>query len=385
MTRKIMILLGMLTFIGRMMDAQMLTLPNKRPSPQITWDSQAMTILDTMGTSIKIGDYKDRTFKSIPSPSSIFSFNYSGGSLHSVGMVDNIFEYRQRALAGAWETHPIVKAEGDCGIPFFLYATERKDQFLGVNVDTGFVVAGEASNCAWFGLGEDGKLRLQSVIPLELDGPVHTGLQAGGGYRMALVRPRYAWLVPFLDHPIRVPGAFVVVSMQAGMLWVIEDGSPFAKRIDLAGSDGLSVGKGSGLPPVLLGVQPLRNGHLLIARLNPARYSDSRPADPGAPGALEAPSGPSRPGPLELLWIDLDPVSGDHHPAGLDVLGNAPTSLASWQEAWSFSFGLDLGGRVVAPWRSPEAMPWHGPTARKHPREAFKEGPKEARTVVLTP
>ncbi|MBL0311473.1 MAG: hypothetical protein IPP78_01915 [Holophagaceae bacterium] len=224
-----------------------------------------------------------------------------------------------------------------------------------MNVDLGFAKGNEASICSWWRQRNDGTLEPESVIPIELDYPVFFAV---GGVQSSITTQlsgRYHGLAPFLEYPIRVPGAFLVVSWNAGVLWVIKDGYPFPSRtIRLISLDDDHLAGKIQHPPVLLGIQPMLNGHVLIAMrsekavLDPPKESLKEPKEKAGTPATEgnAPTTPVMAHP-EILWKDLDPLEGTLTEADSLFLGDAPRTLTSEADARQFSFRFDLNGHLL--------------------------------------
>ncbi|WP_316415723.1 hypothetical protein [Mesoterricola silvestris] len=237
----------------------------------------------------------------------------------------------RRLPDGTWTDHSTVLdrpwAEGDLkGLPLTLNETGPDLGFFATNFILGFQHHGDVSPCSLWKLDEATSLKPQGLVPLELDGPVflpRKGVRKGAVMDLA---PRLAGLAPFLDHPVRVEGASIIVSLGAGVLWVVKDGSKRADpviRLSPPGPGGL---EGRDIrPPAIHGLLPLPGGHVIIA-LRP-----SGPAQ-GKPRSMEP-----------VIWKVVNPMTGTVANPSADLIRDAPRTLASGHR---LRFTVDSGGRL---------------------------------------
>ena len=107
------------------------------------------------------------------------------------------------------------------GMPISLHEASKPDHFLAINLHLGFRQGPAASPLSWWRLGSDDTLRPMEIVPLDLDGPVLLATPPHSFGACMALSARHAGLAPFLEFPVRVPGAFVVASLGGGVLWTI--------------------------------------------------------------------------------------------------------------------------------------------------------------------
>lgn len=218
--------------------------------------------------------------------------------------------------------------QGLLGLPISLLEADTPERFLAANFLLGFRHGNAASPLSTWRVSQRGTLEPGELIPLELDGPVFLATPSQAlGPCMALA-PRCKGLVPFLEFPIRVPDAFVVVSLGGGVLWTIKEKEAKVHRtIRLFPLEGdAPVGDGPHARRIHA-IQPMPDGRLLAALRPP------KPAKP-APGALEA-----------VRWKVVDPLTGIVADADATTLSGAPTNVPAGK---SLTFRFDAKGRVRA-------------------------------------
>lgn len=275
-------------------------------------------------------------------PSDALGFTYWNGMATAIRFDGKQLRLSRRFTDGAWQDYPTSLDRGQgsdelFGVPSTLYEANTGGRFLAFDQMVGFTKGEEASPCSWWRQGPNGVLEPEGLIPLELDGPLFMAQQVRPGLALLQLRQRFGGLRPFLDYPLRVQGGFVVISWNAGVLWGIRDGAIMPQkairliRLD----DDLLSGKTPHLP-VLLGAQPMRNGHVLVAM----RAEDeifSKADGPPADGKPEAP---------KILWKEIDPLEGTVEEAEPSLVGDAPRHLVSGQ---ALSFRFDPDGRLRCP------------------------------------
>ena len=332
--------------------------------PVIFWDGSSLVESSFLSPRIRCGDPKTGTSQDVEAPTSNDTAARTGAL--GIGIWNGVVSvlqlkaghiiFSRRSTEGVWQDFPTsLDGPSDIqGVPLTLNETERSDRFFAMNVGLGFAKGNEGSICSWWRQRNDGTLEPESVIPIELDYPVFFAV---GGVQSSITTQlsgRYHGLAPFLEYPIRVPGAFLVVSWNAGVIWIIKDGYPYPSRtIKLISLDDEHLAGKIKHPPVLLGIQPMLNGHVLIAMRSekavldpPKEKPKEKVVTPPAEGS--APSVPVMAHP-EIVWKDLDPLEGTLSEADAIFLGDAPRTLTSEAEAWHFSFKFDLSGHLVFP------------------------------------
>ncbi|MFN8010357.1 MAG: hypothetical protein U0P81_03030 [Holophagaceae bacterium] len=351
---------------------QMGSLSKQRPQPNIIWGESNLAIIQGNGTRVQQGEIPQGPLKEIHLPSGTIGASIRNGVISVVRLLKTDFMYYKRNPAGLIEEYPIeIDVDGgQRGYPSYIYETDQPGVFFAINVETGFVKDGEASCCAWYRKTERNSLTLSSLIPIDWEGPTYLPTRQNGKPFISQRSSFRPGLFPFLDYPIRVPGAFIVVSWKAGILWVVKDGDPFPfKTIDLIGIDREFVIGKHPFPPVILCVQPMRNGHLLIARRTASAISETYKHYGVAPigealrdaeysfAAKERDTATNAYS--EIEWEELDPLEGSRQKADLFMISKAPLRLKDEKDATSYIFGFDLQERLIIPWKGSVEMDMH--------------------------
>lgn len=363
---------------GCTVGAQVPQAPGRMVQPDLVWDGVHLATTEPTGRQVRVTQLENGECRTFPAPPGAFGIQFAEGGLHAVRMVDQEFRYARRTLDGAWvegvlEVEPSEEVRG---FPTHLFPSERPDWFFGWNLDTGFLKGGEASCCAWWRRTPNDKLVLENLIPIEWGGPVLVPYRIDGKPRFGLPSPFKPGFFPLLGTPLRVPGAFIVVSLQSGLLWVIKDRSPLPDRlIDLVGIQETHLRGKTPFPQVILGIQPMRDGRLLVAVRTRQAVDGTRAF------AVKPTLAPKRPMDYEVArlewdaatrafpdieWIAVDPRTGKVQKAPDAVLVGAPMVLNNFQETLHFSFGFDDQERMVHPWR------WNSATREAPPPRAQK-------------
>ncbi len=249
--------------------------------------------------------------------------------------------------------HQLLKIGGN--YPVGLHPTSRPGLFLGINTACGFGEDGRASVYAWYTQSEKGTFDFLTLVDLDLDldGRVFVPGMVDGKAVGARPHPARAALAPFFDYPIRLGDRFVLVSLNAGVLWILEDGAGSPKRtlrlVDLEG------GQLSGKDPIarcILGLQPTPEGKLLLACRTEEAVKESEKAfrqtweeNGGAADEARARADMERAARVygRLRWLELDPETGKLervYPKG------APEHLESRAQLNAFRFELNADGSV---------------------------------------
>jgi len=266
-------------------------------------------------------------------------------------MADNTILISRQRTPGLWENFTIdfgnFGREDFFGLPSKLYASDSSSRFFAMDVLPGYTKGNDASICSWWRQTDAGIFKAEGLIPVALEAPVFQVFQPAGpnGGRMAQASPRYQGLLPFLEFPVQVKGAFLVVSWNAGIIWVIKDDDPWPSRtIKLLPLDDDCLSGRKRHCPVLLGIQPMPNDRVLVAMRTRKAIEDSIRME-NAPKST-APQPPDGPGMDEIEWKEIDPFEGrvgDPDPA---LLEGAPTS---WPAGETLAFRFDLAGRLILP------------------------------------
>ncbi len=367
---------GLAIQVSFRLQAQMFTLPEQRPQPTILWDGATLALIENFGRTLKIGDLKRGIFRDIHPLPRTMGISVLNGTTISVRIVAEKLVYSRSDETGLLEESGVENLPDDPhGFPEWLYETDKPNLYFGMNVSSGFFKDGEASCCAWWRKGSDGVMRFEDLIPIEWEGgPAFLPVRQDGKYRYAQSSAFRSGLSPILDTPIRVPGAFVVVSWKAGILWIIKDGFPVPTHtVDLVGIDRDFVLGRHSFPPVILGIQPMKNGHVLIARRSVKAISETYKhfgVDPHGEALRDmeyktanAEKDAAVVAYPEIEWVDLDPIHATQEKADDFLIAHAPLMLKSYRDTTHFRFGFDTQGRLVIPWVSPNTGALKAPSA----------------------
>jgi hypothetical protein len=381
MRSAILLLLSMVSVIAQDMDTGL------RTQPMIVWGDSYWFGWEDYEDRLLAFDLKTGASRSIPV---IRRGNISAWDNHigNVVVENKQFVFCERDVAKEEWTrtlieHSRIPEEG--GVPFLLYGTSKPGLYFGMNiVELGFSKDGDASIASWWRKGEDGVLRLDAVIPIDADESlfgqkkiIHKESQKQST-TWATPNPRVKGMFPILEHPILVPGAFLVVSWKTGTIWAIKEGhsTPF-KTIQLSRPSKEQIAGTKRFPHVLLGIQPLRNGSVLIAAREEAVIEE--PTDRPNPRQIPPPP-PEHP---KIRWLTWDPMyDGSPREAPYDLVKDLPTTLANDEDAYNMRFGISPDGAVVFPWKpikltSEKAEPKSGATSKK----ALKPTESESKPV----
>lgn len=350
--------------------SQMFSIPKQRQQPVIIWGENYLAIIEKFGTVVKFGDLTHGGFyrEFLPRPNTL-GVSTTNNYIVDVRLINDKFYSGKLSTKGSIEEELEIEMGRDPeqrGFPTRLYETDQPDLYFAINVDTGFIKNKEASCCSWWRRTESRSLRLDKIIPIKwIDEPALLPIQNNGKPVYAAFSKAVPGLFPFLDAPIRVPGAFIVVSWKAGVLWVIKDGSSTPNKvIDLIGIDKNFVTGMHPFPCVILGIQPLQNGKILVARRS---YSAIHESYKLFNIEMKNPN----PQPIEyrvndteqhiativfpeIEWVEVAPLSGEISKPDTSLIASAPVLLKSVDDIAQFTFGFDPGGRLVIPWTSPQ-------------------------------
>jgi len=327
--------------------------------PRLLWDGENLAISNYFSDRLDYWNPVSRTCKSILTPPRSFGATIWNGNITLLKAVGKSLVCSRKAFDGEWRDYPVALDDqqsrgGLRGFPLTLNESRTPTRFFSMNQDLGFNQDGELSICSWWKLGTKGMLEPEALIPIELDSPLFFGEGPLRWLPMVKLRPRFAGLAPFLEYPVRTRDAFLVVSLHAGILWVIPDDAPVPKRVIRLmhlDEDRLS-GKVS-YPEVIIALQPMVNGHVLVAMRSEKAVRDAARDHPEPkPEALttkkEGSDGAAPRTPIshpEIIWKEIDPVVGTVEDPDPALLGGAPTEL---DPDHPFSFTFDLDGRLQA-------------------------------------
>jgi len=241
------------------------------------------------------------------------------------------------------------------GIPELLYESEDSERFLGVSHYPGFTKGREASCWAWCRQRRDGTLEVDSLIPIDLDDSVFGTSPPGRTFPQIQHWGRARGLAPMLQHPIRVPGGFLLASWHAGIIWVLKDVHPWPSHtVRLVSLSPEQLSGAQGHPNVLLGIQPLKDGNVLVAyrdedSLREATRKPGLPTsrrDARIPGREKAESKPEPVREIKIFWKVLDPALGTLRDAEDSILNGAPTQVGTEEELAKLSITYSRTGEL---------------------------------------
>ena len=310
----------------------------------ITWHENGVAYIDKMGKRIVLKRFKDAEkpfFKEkLDKNIKIINNYYENDRIGRLCVEGDDFFILKSIENGVPEK---IKIKYDLkkdpsGVPHFIHETEDPGRFLGYSVYGGFVSSGEASPCSWWRRIGNNVVELEAIVNLDYNGkPIFLPYQATEGALYAEKNRALAGVFHLMDYPIRIPGAFVVVSLRSGIFWIVRDAEPFAGRmIDVCKLSSDLIKGEKDFEPMVLGVQPTKSGKLLIACRTEVSFVKTQ-NDQG----LNQEN-------IDIKWLLVDPVVGDIVDASDEYI-NAPRRL-SFEEARNFSFGFEPNGKLVVPW-----------------------------------
>ena len=322
-----------------------------RQPENLMWDGENLALFDTRQDGIEYFTIGGRQPKLIKAPPGSLELTIWNGIASTIRVAHGQIVFSRRYTDGTWQDFPTMLAldrgsEMLTGYPNALFASDTSPRFFSYNQAFGFSLHNEASSCSWWRQGANGLLEPEALIPLELDRPVYVPYHVPQTQNTVLqILHRYEGLLPFLDYPVRVKGAFLIVSWQAGVIWIIKDGSSYPDQIIklIKLTDGILSGD-TPHEAVLMGIQPMKNGHVLLAMRSEASLFPPRKA---ASAEAEPPSDePTKAALEDIIWKDLDPLEGTLTEPDSDLLGDAPRH---WDPEYSFWFSFDLEGHLLFP------------------------------------
>lgn len=316
-----------------MLPAQM---PSRAASQlQLVWGKDRLVSTGGLGTRMNLQVFGHPKPVQIRNPTGTLSLSASDQDVWATRFIQGNYYLSRKRLDDSWESFPIEVGEGGFrGAPCNLYPSGRPDLFFGMQAEFGFRFGEQASCCSWWRLRQDGVVVPQAIITLEMDKPIYRPVDVMGSPSFAVITQDHRGLLPICDFPIQVPGAFVIVSWQAGVLWVVPDGQTSARhRIELLPWAGSGLAQGPKARPGLLGIQPMKNGNLLVACRTDQPAGNAKPEE--------------EPANIHILWKVVDPESGHVADADDQLLAGAPRHLSSESEIERFAFSFDEQGRLV--------------------------------------
>lgn len=349
--------------------SQMFSMPRQQQQPVIIWGDKHLAVIDKFGTKVTIGDLSHAGFfrEFLARPSTL-GVSVGHDRIIDVRLINQKFYVGFLPFKGNVEDFEIETGQDpqQRGFPIRLYETDRPELFFGINVDTGFIKDNEASNCAWWRRTDRGSLRLDKIIPIKwADNSALLPLRNNGKPVYAAQSMALPGLFPFLDAPIRVPGAFILVSWKSGILWVIKDGSDSpSKTINLIDINNDFITGKHPFPSVILGIQPLQNGKILVARRSRSaifntyksfnietQKNNPQPSEYRLADAEQNVATIVYP---EIEWVEVTPLTGEVNHFDDSLVASAPLVLKSVNDISRFTFGFDPSGRLVLPWVIPQ-------------------------------
>ncbi|WP_306598072.1 hypothetical protein [Geothrix sp. 21YS21S-2] len=325
--------------------------PGFRGLPGLVWSGGKRILSLDFGRALEIADQTSGKEETLEEPEGALGLTYRAGVATTCRLVDKTILVSQQRLPGLWENFPIdfgtFGRDEFFGLPSKLYQTDTGSRFFVMDVMPGFSKGEDASICSWWKQTNGGVFKAEALIPIALDVPVFQAFHpvGPGGAWIAQVALRYQGLLPFLEFPIQVKGAFLVVSWNAGIIWVIKDDDPWPSRtIKLLPLDDDCLSGRKRHSPVLLGIQPMPNDRVLVAMRTRKAIEASIRLEQAPRSSVPQP--PDGQGLDEIEWKEVDPFEGrvgDPDPA---VLERAPTS---WPAGETLAFRFDLAGRLILP------------------------------------
>ena len=332
-----------------------------RDSSQFYWDGTALIEAKNGNRDVTIHDIEIGTTRKVHLPSNSLGVTVRNGVESCIRLLrekgKSSILFSRRRMDEDWVDFPtsLNRPNDITGVPEFLYESEDTERFLGVSHFPGFTKGKEASCWAWWRQRRDGTLEADALIPIELEDSIFGAVAAGQTYPQIQFWGRNRGLAPMLEHPIRVPGAFLLVSWNAGIIWILKDVHPWPSRtVRLVSLTQEQLSGAHGHPPVLLGIQPLKDGNVLLAFRDEDSIREAT-RKPGAPSNRQdvAIPGPTDPNPaaepkprIKVCWKVLDPALGTLADADFSVIGEAPTHFSSETELSNISIGYNDKGRL---------------------------------------
>lgn len=323
--------------------------PGFRDQPGLVWSGGKRIRSLDFGRALEIADQKTGKEETLEEPESALGLTYRAGVATTCRLVDRTILVSQQRLPGLWENFPIdfgtFGRDEFFGLPSKLYQTESGSRFFVMDVMPGFSKGRDASICSWWRQTNAGVFKAEALIPISLDAPVFQSFRPAGpgGAWMAQVALRYRGLLPFLEFPVQVKGAFLVVSWNAGIIWVIKDEDPWPSRtIKLLPLDDDCLSGRKQHSPVLLGIQPMPNDRVLVAMRTRKAIEDSIRSETAPKSTVAQQSEGLALDQIE--WKEVDPFEGRVGEPDPAILERAPTS---WPVGETLPFGFDLAGRLM--------------------------------------
>lgn len=325
----------------------------------VMWDGDCLVEMKFLSPELTYWNPAGTSAK-VQAPSGGLGISVLNRTFSAIRMVDDTLVYSRMPPGENWQDYLISwekgkRSQGLRGIPFSMLETRSGKRFLAMSTLPGFGQGGAVSLCSWWVQGPNGVVEPESLIPMELGESVFEPEIGPKVLPWPKLKARYAGLAPFLEFPLRSRDAFLVVSLNAGIIWVVpEDGhTPMRVVRMMALSDDQLSGKQLHLP-VILDLQPMVNGHVLVAMRSEKAVRDP-PKVPGSSAEVEAKdharngSGePERPRDIlqpEIIWKELDPLEGKPEDPDPEFLADAPRALDPDRP---FHFSFDPEGRLKA-------------------------------------
>lgn len=250
-----------------------------------------------------------------------------------------------------WTQLGIIDTSGNHGaVPSMLLPFGEDGRYLAYTSAQGFVDGDQASPVAIYRLKES-SFSFERLIPLEFDGEPIQIVVKTDNWKHGELNPRLAATDKFLPFPIRFDGGVGIISMRAGLVWIIRDDKTSVSRVvNIYGvqKDDLSVKARN--ESAVLAVQPTKEGHITFALRDEAAFRHAHEFFDSVKNDVKDKDGKliEQKKLLEtfsdLVWRELDPITGEIEKIYPD---NAPTHLRDLQTFRKFKFRYKIDGSII--------------------------------------
>jgi hypothetical protein len=317
------------------------------------WDNEKLAVSSFLSPRMEYWNPVSGQSFTIEVPVPAIGVTVSKGVFSAVCLVGKDVVLLKRVPGEDWQTFPVSLSKGSGagalrGVPTTLNESHTEARYFALSRYPGFAEGRTASLGSWWRQGAKGVLEPEALVPMELGEPVFEPVKDDSLVPMPKLKARYQGLDPFLEHPIRTKEAFLIVSLNAGILWVVPDDATVPRRtLKLMALEDAWLAGEVKHPSVILGIQPMPDGRVLVAMRSEKAVRDVARPEAASQKPLRAEDPPARPriDHPEILWKILDPMEGPVGDADPALLGNAPLELDPERP---FSFSFDVDGRLVA-------------------------------------
>jgi len=319
------------------------------------WDGDRLVEMNFMSPVLTFWNPNLGTSMNVDAPFGGLGISVLDRTFSSTRVIDDTLVYSRMPLGESWQDYLISYEKGKTsqgvrGIPFLMFETHAGKRFFSMFALPGFAHGRDVSLCSWWVLGPQGVVEPESLIPMDLEEPVFEPEVRPETLPWPKLKPRYRGLEPFLEFPLRAKDAFLVVSMNTGIIWIVPEkaGTPLRVVKMMALSDDQLSGKQKHLP-VILDIQPMMNGNVLVA-MRSEKVIREPLKGVGSPAGVEMngypgvgktePQGSQKVRTFEVVWKVLDPLEGKLEDPDSNLIGNAPMELEI-DRPFSFTFDMD--------------------------------------------